>query len=216
MARCFIILLLLLAGNVKLKPGPVSLYTIGLGKETWLESCVYSLVPKVDSIRIWAVSANADVFALSETWLKKTVSDNEIAISSYNVFHVDRKSKGGGVVLYVKSAYHATLIKSMSFELLAIDVKLGNTSLAAARCYRPPSALSDTLSSLSSVLTKMIEIILLGDINWDWMKDDLRYFKAYCHFSNVTQVINAPTCPNTKNTNKSTLIDVILINKPDK
>lgn len=164
--RRFIILLLLLAGNVELNPGPEpeclyipSDFAMKPGLKV-VHLNVRSLVPKIDFVRLWAVSANADVFALSETWLKKTVSDNDVAISGYNIYRADRRSKGGGVVLYVKSAYHVTPLKSMSitksFELLAINLKLGNTNLVVACCYRPPSATCDTLSSLSSVLTEII------------------------------------------------------------
>lgn len=225
--RRFIILLLLLAGNVKPNPRPECLdipsdFASRPGLKV-MHLNVRSLVPKMDFVRLWAINANVDVFALSETWLKKSVLDNDVAINGYNVFRADRKSKGGGVVLYVRSSYHVTLLNSMSvaksFELLAINLKLGNTSLIIACCYRPPSATNDTLASLSSVLSKIInekEVILLGDLNWDWMKDDSRDLKSYCDSVNLTQIINAPTRPNVKTPNKSTLIDLILVNKPEK
>ena len=72
-------------------------------------------MPKLDFVRIWAGSANANIFALTETWLKKSVGDNDIAIGGYNAFLADRKSKGGGII-YEKSKYHSTL-KSMGRKM---------------------------------------------------------------------------------------------------
>lgn len=61
-----------------------------------------------------------------------------------------------------KSVDRSTLFKSMSdtkrFELLAIYLKLGNESLVVACCS--PSASNDTLSSLSSLHTEIIEQII--------------------------------------------------------
>lgn len=103
--------------------------------------------------------------------------------------------------------------------MLAIDLKLGNTSLIVACCYRPPSANKEALFTLSTALTDIVhqkEIILLGDLNWNWLTDVSKDLKDYCDSVNLTQVINTPTRPNAKDVNKSTLIDLILINNPDK
>lgn len=109
---------------------------------------------------------------LSETWLKKSIADNDVAIEGYNVFRSDGKSKGGGVAIYIKSQFHATVIKSLSipkqFELLAIDLHYGNNChLNIVGCYRPPSAVNNTLTSLPSVLVELLEkeFLLLGDLN---------------------------------------------------
>lgn len=145
--RRLILLMLLMAGNVQSNPGPEPecLYVPsefsshpGL-KVVHLNVC--SLMPKIDYIRIWAMSTKADIIAISETWLKKTLSDNDIATDGYNIFRVDGKSKGGGVVIYVNCKLNAILTESMTvpkcFEMLAIDLTLGNTRLTVACCYRP-------------------------------------------------------------------------------
>ena len=83
-------------------------------------------------------------------------------------------------------------------------------------CYRPPSALGDALSSLMHLTSKLLysEIILIGDLNWCWLKpvsDDLNMFS---NSMNLTQLNNSPTRPNLKCPEKSTLIDLILTNVP--
>lgn len=60
------------------------------------------------------------------------------------------------------------------------------------------------------------EIILLGDLNWNWLTDVSKDFKDYCDSVSLTQVIHVPTRPNVKDLKKSTLIDLILTNNPDK
>lgn len=65
------------------------------------------------------------------------------------------------MAIYIKSQFHATVIKSLSipkqFELLAIDLHYGNNChLNIVGCYRPPSAVNNTLNSLSSVLIELL------------------------------------------------------------
>lgn len=54
-----------------------------------------SEVPKMDMIKIWANRTDTDIMVLSETWLKKGVSNDEIAIDGYNVFRSERRGKEG-------------------------------------------------------------------------------------------------------------------------
>lgn len=107
--RLLLILLLLISGNVHPNPGPAQnmLYDTpesfkcrkGLG---FCHSNVRSLVGKIDMVRIWAISTNANVFVLSETWLNKSISDKDVSVGGYNLFRIDRPKKGGGVAIYVK------------------------------------------------------------------------------------------------------------------
>lgn len=94
--RNFILLLLLFSGNVQPNPGPVlnNIRTpdefnarTGLGL---VLLNIRSLLPKIDAVKIWIKSTNADIFILSETCLSKAVYDREIAIDGYNVFWCDR------------------------------------------------------------------------------------------------------------------------------
>lgn len=104
--RCVIMLLLMLAGNINANPGPSDMKCLptpndflsrsGLG---FLHINVQSLVPKMDMIRVWAHTTDADFMIFSETWLKKSVPDHIISVSGYNVFRADRQGKGGGIAI---------------------------------------------------------------------------------------------------------------------
>ena len=53
-----------------------------------------SLISKLDIVRIWVNTNDADIVVLSETWLTKSVHDKDICIDGYNVFRADRPNKG--------------------------------------------------------------------------------------------------------------------------
>lgn len=121
--RLLLILLLLISGNVHPNPGPEQIMSYdtpesfkcrkGLG---FCHLNVRSLVGKIDMVRIWALSTNADVFVLSETWLNKSISDMDVTIGGYNLFRRDRPKKGGGVVIYVKKSFIVNVIVSKSIS----------------------------------------------------------------------------------------------------
>ena len=85
-------------------------------------------------------------------------------------------------------------------------------------CYRPPSATKEALSSLQHLLSKLNynELLMAGDLNWDWLNAVSDEFKSFCDSINLIQLVNLPTRPNLKKSEKSTLIDLILTNVPHK
>ena len=109
MLKCVIMLMLLSSGNVQPNPGPVSDTTCldtpndfknrsGAG---FIHINVRSLLPKIDMVKIWANTTNADVLVVSETWLRKSIPDNYVALEGYNIFRTDRRAKGGRVAIYL-------------------------------------------------------------------------------------------------------------------
>lgn len=104
--KCFIVILLLLSGNVHPNPGP-DLNCLSTPDDFKARSGlgiihinVRSLLPKMDHMKIWAKSSDSYVLVLSETWLKKSITDKDIAIKGYNVFCGDRPSKKNVMLLY--------------------------------------------------------------------------------------------------------------------
>uniref|UniRef100_A0A8C7RJN6 Reverse transcriptase domain-containing protein n=1 Tax=Oncorhynchus mykiss TaxID=8022 RepID=A0A8C7RJN6_ONCMY len=173
-------------------------------------------------IYIFIYSANPDVLAVSESWLRKTTKNSEILIPNYNIFRQDRTAKGGGVAIYCKDSLQSSVLLSRSvpkqFELLLLKIHLSkNKSLTVAACYRPPSAPSCALDTICELIAPHLssELVLLGDLNWN-MLNTPAILQSKLDALNLTQIINEPTRYLPKALNTGTLIDIILTNLPSK
>lgn len=122
--------------------------------------------------------------------------DKDICINSYNVYHADRPRKGGKVAIYIRSNFNVNLVFKESvfkeFELLALEIQLSKIHrIMLVGCYRPLSAPKSALSSLVKFLSqlKYSELLLVGDLNRDWLMLVSNDLKAQCDSLNLTQLI---------------------------
>lgn len=60
------------------------------------------------------------------------------------------------------------------------------------------------------------EIVIVGDLNWNWLLPASDDVKTYCNSLNLFQIVGSPTRPNLKSPEKSSLIDLILTNASHK
>ena len=121
------IILLRLSGDIESNPGPV--FEIpGCSKRGLKVSHlnVRSLLPKIDLVRLFISKNPFDVFTLSETWLKPSITNAEINIPNYLITRQDRKDKaGGGTAIYVREGlpyrtrndYAVNLLKHVGMKL---------------------------------------------------------------------------------------------------
>lgn len=107
-----IILMLMISGNVHITSGPGLDYPAphhALSSLSFDEFCsrkslgflhlnIQSLLPKLDLVKAWIHTSNPNVLVLSETWLRKSVSNTEVHVNGFNIFRQDRSS-GGGVIM---------------------------------------------------------------------------------------------------------------------
>lgn len=164
---------------------------------------VRSLVSKLDYVKVWAQQTNTDIFVSSETLLSN-IEDEDIAFDGYNVFRTDKEGfrKGGGISIYVKKCLSVTVVKSITrpkcSEYLALNVCLGNTAncenVFVIGAYCPPSAKSGAIEKLFKLISahEKYEILLLGDLNLNFLSDVSNALKHLCNNLNLT--INH--CPN--------------------
>lgn len=174
------------------------------------------------NLKIWVESSNPEFLVITETWLKKSISYPDLNLPGYNLFRQDRSSKGGGVAIFTKEHFKCSIALSKSvskqFDLLVLNMELTNKfTLSVVACYRPPSAPACTLMTLSSVLAPLIktEFVLLGDLNWDMTKPPDIVIQQFDTL-NLHQIICFPTRYDAKSMDKTTLIDIILMNSPHK
>ena len=129
-------------------------------------------------------SANFDIIAITESWLKNDISDSEIFPHNYVVFRKDRitegskVSRGGGVVLAFKDTLSTTNLDLSIFNemLPMIDIvgaKLQGTNfvkLYVLLIHLPPSTSFDDFSLFFELLSSLKilgddKVLILGDFN---------------------------------------------------
>ena len=66
-----------------------------------------SLRYKTAELTAMAITNNADIIAVSESWFDSTIDDESVSISGYNIVRCDRPSRSsGGVCLYIRHCLH--------------------------------------------------------------------------------------------------------------
>ena len=179
-------------------------------------------VPKhIDEIKRVLLSTDFDIFAISETFIKTGTPKHLFKIDGYNFFRKDRLSKnGGGIGLFVKEQIKTKLITLpqgiVHPEVLFTELTINQTKLAVGVIYKPPKIPYGTFAMLHEALayitTKYIHIIILGDMNINYLIPDslpLNFFQTNITepFS-LTQIIEDPT---RITLTSSTLLDLILV-----
>ena len=117
---------------------------------------IRSLRNKVSEVSDIVSRYQLQILAVSETWLSKDISDDEVSIQGFRLFRTDRvvseerngRPPGGGVCLYVRDSLCATDVPVSlrpdfpRLELVLIRVKLSCLlpAVIVGCTYRPPSA----------------------------------------------------------------------------
>ena len=173
-----------------------------------------------------------DVLIFTETWLTPEDSDlryfNGFQIPIHLFRSSEDKTKGGGISIYVKNnqqfRYREDLSLSLPYiECLFIEIKFNNTKYLIGGIYRPPDTNTDLFidkfNSLLEPLKSSHKLILLGDYNIDFQKNNnQKYNFEICLQSNyLVPTIFSATRVATKTHNNElitteTLIDNIFIN----
>ena len=98
---------------------------------------VMSLTPKIDEIRVFSKSIDIDLFFITETWLKNTINDNQVALSGYNLERLDRRiGVHGGVCLFSKIGIRTTRLlhlESPTLEVMEPEIQCVFFYLITAR-----------------------------------------------------------------------------------
>ena len=121
----FALLLVSLAGDVSTNPGPVAPPSLSVRDFTQFRGLkvahlnMRSVYPKLDSLKLWLLNQPFDVFTVSETWLKPSITDNEIQIPGYSCVRSDRLHKtGGGTMAYVRNGIPYRIRPDLGTSLL--------------------------------------------------------------------------------------------------
>ena len=85
----------------------------------------HSLLPKIDHLRALVTTDMPDIVCIVETWLDSSISNIEIALPGYIIVRLDRNRHGGGILMYIHSSLHFSIIITsvpLSLEFLLLSV----------------------------------------------------------------------------------------------
>ena len=190
-----------------------------------LHQNIRGLFGKKDELQNIILNHNIDIFGVTELFLTEDIPSNFVKIPGYTFVRKNRKSGiGGGTGIYIKD--NIPFVRRIDLEhefceAVWIEICYPHTkSFIVGIIYKPPDSskhlsecFNDILSnSLSIIDAENKEVIILGDINCDYLvKNDHRFIKEIFTINGYKQLINKPTRI-TETT--ETLIDVIQTTHP--
>jgi len=169
-----------------------------------------SVKNKAHIIKDFVVDHNIDLLAITETWLRPNETDeqviNEICPAGYNLLHVPRESRGGGVGLMHKKCFKIMKrpldgLSFTSFELIHLSLRYSSSDITLVIVYRPPNnqSISTFFDEFSNLLEKLAitpsKLLILGDFNFHVDTTDptaVRFINLLESF-NLTQLVTVPT-----------------------
>ena len=191
---------------------------------------VWSIVKKIDRLRVLLLDSKIDLLTLSETWLKSHIQTESIDIPGCVALRLDRldragkgksKKRGGGLLTYVRTCYASLSENLVDISISNEDIEAQWTLIHRPNCknvvicniYRPPNgnlkkAILYLDECIRTVNLAKVDLFLLGDLNVDFKNKSSPAYKDVNFFAQsngLTQHIHSTT----RNTNKTqTLIDI--------
>lgn len=139
---------------------------------------VRSLTRHLNAIGDVIQRSNFDILCLSETWLTGDILESDIDIGGYSFVRCDRRGRGGGVGMYIKSNIKFELLQS-STDIEQLWVRFNTCSGAIACCvaYRSQivnykdfwNVFENTLSDVLPTLIGLYVWAILTLTCWTWI-----------------------------------------------
>ncbi|XP_075155481.1 uncharacterized protein LOC142228843 [Haematobia irritans] len=176
-----------------------------------------SLISKLDEFRFIFCDSGIDAICVSETWFRKEFTDGFLQLDGYSLHRADREKHAGGAAIYIRSNINARIIARSSsgsdMEYLFLDVWNKGQHMLLGTTYRPNRRIDikpylDTLRPLSLSYS---DIIIAGDFN-----SDLLVEKTMIDEFNSLGLYSVNDNFPTHFSRRSTLLDLFLINSPNK
>ena len=227
----WIVLLILLSGDVHLNPGPsssegsTSSYTNDLYNFLNYPNHLSTVHYNVQSLRhnvdvLFVEFSKFDVISFSETWLDKNNSSTELLFPSFHCAErKDRENEPyGGVIIYIKNSLSYVRrhdLEPDALECVWVHVKLCNSrNVLYGVIYRPPNSTSVYNSLIEESIgraidTNITDIIITRDFNWNQLNvNHSNKVNSLCSQFSLFQCINEPTH---YTEHSASIIDLLLV-----
>lgn len=192
---------------------------------------INSILGKIEDVLNLLNECRFDLLFISETKIDKSVSSSLLSTPHYRIIRRDRKQGAGDLLVYIRNtviARRQVKMEPENIESICLSFKgNANTWFYVCACYRSPNKckVTDFISACTVAADKMLkskrEIVFLGDMNIDMLQTtrnmnlhiDANPLADFCNQFCLTNTIPEPT----RVTKRSeTLIDVILVNRPER
>ena len=125
---------------------------------------------------------------ITESWLNDDIADASVKIGNkYNIFHRDRKSPGGGVIVYANNCLPAermTHLEEENKEVIDIWLLLKPprtprpySTIVAAVVYYPPGQSAEQAIDMNEYLTTCIDVLVRTSFIWNCYSRGLQSIK---------------------------------------
>ena len=167
-----------------------------------------SLFPKRYDRFGYLSSVNADIVAVTETFLDDTILNSQFCPKHFICFRRDRDRHGGGVLILIKSSIPA--VRRSEFEshceIIWIQLSTSDGPLLFGVFYRSPNSDVSTLIELNTAISTIpggLRLVLCGDFNvpdidWSMTTPKVQSFvnSTFCDIVSdnfLTQLVHQPT-----------------------
>jgi len=127
---------------------------------------------------------------ITESWLDDNISNSEIQLSDYNIFHIDRSgSRGGGVLPYVHKSLKC--IPCKRFEAVNRDESFWclvtlpmNATLLIGLIYRSPTSTETFNSKILEIIQDIsnqhdfTQLLIMGNFNFPEINLENLYYSC--------------------------------------
>ena len=166
-----------------------------------------------------------NIVCVNETWLNGNIDNSEILDSDYTILRKDRETRGGGVLLAIKTDSFKSVREvhqNQYLEIISAEITTSsNSRLLICSCYRPPNADQNWLNNFNHYLNDVCScyenIILVGDFNmphisWNSPENTTGAIEiSFLDLMNdyfLSQLNNKPT-------RRNNVLDLVLTNVPN-
>ena len=164
------------------------------------------------------------MFLVDETKSDDSFPNSQFILENFQFppFCIDRNSKGGGKLVYVKQGIIAKRLENVETtfsETICIEVTISKKKWCALFAYRLPKQnktlfFKEILSSLSHIVNMHENYIIAGDLKITMLDpkcDRNSHFSDLKDIYNLSNLVKLATC---FKSSKGTLLDVLLTYKP--
>ena len=180
---------------------------------------INSIRYKFDELKVILLEKLVDILIIAETKIDDSFNDNLFQAEGYKMERRDRTAHGGGLMAHIRADLpfkRRKDLESDEVESICFELSMKKRKWGIIGAYRQPSMKNQTFETdITKCLDKMFihyeNIICLGDLNYDLLKQDkCQPLINVCDNFDMDCIIKSPTCF-TKN-QVPTLIDVIITN----